>query len=75
VYDALGPAGKLVTGDARFVKGAGLSQGQDATDRLVYDTASGGLYYDADGSGTSASVLVATLQGAPSLLPTDIIVV
>ena len=34
----------------------------DASDRIVYDKASGALYYDADGTGRSAQVKIATLK-------------
>ena len=34
-----------------------------ANDRVVYDSASGNLYYDADGSGSGAAQLIATLSG------------
>jgi Ca2+-binding RTX toxin-like protein len=36
----------------------------DATDRLIYDRLSGNLYYDADGTGESDAVLIATLGSA-----------
>jgi uncharacterized delta-60 repeat protein len=42
---------------------------------LLYDTATGGLYYDADGSGPTAAELIATLSGAPALGASDIFVV
>jgi Ca2+-binding RTX toxin-like protein len=71
-FTALGSAGDFVAGDARFASGAGLTSGQDASDRLVYNTTTGQLFYDADGNGAGASQLVATLQGAPALVATDI---
>src|SRR5262249_48583314 len=74
-FTQLGAAGSFAPGDARFVSGAGLTSGQDASDRLVYNTSTGQLFYDADGNGAGASVLVATLQGAPALAATDIMVV
>ena len=42
---------------------------------MTYNTGSGQLYYDADGSGAGAAQLVATLQGAPGVAPTDIWVI
>jgi Ca2+-binding RTX toxin-like protein len=55
--------GKLGT-DA-FWSGAGVTSAHDATDRFVYDTTSGKLYYDADGIGGAAAVQIALL-GASS---------
>jgi len=45
----------------RFVAGPGLTAGQDAGDRIVYDTATGSLYYDPDGSGSGQAQLFAVL--------------
>jgi len=72
---ALGSAGAWSAGDARFNAGAGFTSGRDSTDRLVYDTSTGSLYYDADGSGTGASVLIATFAGIPALSASDITVI
>ena len=74
-FTALGADGSFVAGDGRFAAGAGFTSGRDASDRLVYDTTTGNLYYDADGSGTGAAQLVATLQGHPALAATDIAVI
>ena len=69
----LGTNGNFTPGDARFNAGAGFNSGQDASDRLVYNTSTGQLWYDADGSGSAAAQLVATLQGAPTLAAADLI--
>jgi Ca2+-binding RTX toxin-like protein len=45
------------------------------TDRLIYNTTTGALYYDADGTGGTNAVLVATLQGMPTLVAQDIAVI
>ena len=74
-FAGIGAPGDFTAGDTRFTAGAGFTSGRDATDRFVYDTSSGNLYYDADGSGAGASRLVASLQGAPALAATDIQVV
>jgi Ca2+-binding RTX toxin-like protein len=46
-----------------FVLGAAAA---DSDDRIIYDNASGGLYYDADGVGGSGQVQLATLVSHPS---------
>ena len=50
---------------AQFFSGAGATAGADASDRIVYNTTTGNLYYDVDGAGGSASVLFAKLTGVP----------
>ncbi len=42
---------------------------------LLYDTDDGKLYYDVDGSGFSARLLLATLDGHPLLTAADIVIV
>jgi len=44
---------------ASYWEGAGITKGHDADDRILYDTSSGKLYYDADGSGSTAAVQIA----------------
>ena len=58
---------------AAFRKGAGLTTAQDATDRIIYDTTTGALHYDADGVGGNASVRFALLGVAthPSITYQD----
>ena len=68
----LGANGNFAAGDARFVAGAGLSSGQDASDRVIYNTTTGQLFYDVDGNGAGAAQLIATLQGAPAMAATDL---
>ena len=59
IFSQAGPVGTLSS--SLFVAGAGLTTGQDADDRVVYNTTTGNLYYDADGSGAGASILFAQL--------------
>lgn len=58
-------AGQFVVGTAAL----------DADDRLIYDNASGTLWYDADGSGGGAAVAFAQLTAGSSLSVSDFIVV
>ena len=68
-FPALGSAGSFAAADARFWAAAGATQGHDADDRIVYDTATGRLFYDADGSGGGAAQLIVTLEGGAALSP------
>jgi Ca2+-binding RTX toxin-like protein len=72
---ALGATGNFVAGDGRFWAAAGATAGHDANDRVVYNTSTGSLYYDADGSGTGAAQLIATFAGNPAVAATDIVVI
>jgi Ca2+-binding RTX toxin-like protein len=75
VMTALGGDGNFSSGDARFAAGAGFTSGRDATDRVIYNTTTGSLYYDADGSGSGAAQLIATVLNAPAVAATDIVVI
>ena len=72
VFTGIGPDGALSA--AAFYIGAGATQAADASDRIVFDTATGNLYYDADGLGGTASILVAHLDGVSSLAAADVVV-
>ena len=70
-FSAFGP-----TIDAgEFVANSGGVAG-DANDFLLYDTDTGDLYYDADGNGVGARVLIANITVvAGTIDPTDILIV
>jgi Ca2+-binding RTX toxin-like protein len=49
---------------------------KDANDRIIYNSANGNLYYDADGSGGAfGNIKIASLTGTPGLTAADFIVV
>ena len=69
VYSALAdgalPASAFVNGSAAA----------DADDRIVYNQATGGLFYDADGSGAGAMVLFAVVAGGQPIAAADFTVI
>jgi Ca2+-binding RTX toxin-like protein len=69
IFTAIGPLGAL-NANAFFAGSAA----HDADDRIIYNSATGQLFYDADGNGTGAAVLFATLQGNPDLAANDFMV-
>ena len=57
-----------VLGAGAFVTGTAAG---DADDRIIYNSANGQVFFDADGSGSGAAVLFATLLGNPALAASD----
>jgi len=45
-----------------------MTTSQDASDRIIYDTTTGNIYYDADGTGAATAKLFATLTTHPGTL-------
>jgi Ca2+-binding RTX toxin-like protein len=70
VFRKLGKAGGLAS--QAFVKGP---EALDASDRVIYDPTNGGLYYDPDGTGAAAKVLVAALKKGLSMNAGDFLVI
>ena len=58
----------------QFWSGAGVTTAHDSSDRIIYNTSSGALYYDADGAGGVAAVQVAIIgtSSHPGLHASDI---
>jgi subtilisin family serine protease len=63
VFAALGSPGTLTA--AAFRAG---TEATDTDDRIIYHSASGALFYDADGLGGAAAVQFATLTGVPGVI-------
>jgi Ca2+-binding RTX toxin-like protein len=72
IFTALGANGALALG-AFFKSAAGVAQ--DASDRIIYDTDNGGLFYDADGTGRTAAIQFAQLGTNLALSASDFIVI
>ncbi|KFG70009.1 cadherin domain-containing protein [Microvirga sp. BSC39] len=51
------------------------TKAQDAEDRIIYDKRSGKLYYDEDGRGAKAQILIATLTNKATLKYSDLFVI
>jgi Ca2+-binding RTX toxin-like protein len=58
-----------------FLSASGATTALDASTKIVYDSANGNLYYDADGVGGIAAVHFVTLAGAPTLSAADVEVI
>jgi Ca2+-binding RTX toxin-like protein len=69
IFTAAGPNGTL-NPDAFHVGSAAA----DAEDRIVYNSSTGQLYYDADGSGAGAAMLFATVAAGTPLTNADFVV-
>lgn len=65
VFKGFGHTGILRADE--FYAAAGATNAHDASDRVIYNTTNGTVYYDADGLGGSAAIAIAQVQGAPVL--------
>jgi hemolysin type calcium-binding protein len=67
-----GLGGASVLAPAQLHVGAAA---HDATDRIIYDSATGALLYDTDGNGESAAIQLATLTAGLALTNADFFVI
>ncbi|ASF46924.1 beta strand repeat-containing protein [Methylovulum psychrotolerans] len=72
VFTALTGTGALTAAEFKII---GNGTVVDSTDHILYNTVSGGLFYDADGSGAGAAVLVALLGKGLAMTAADFMVV
>ncbi|MBD0414400.1 calcium-binding protein [Oryzicola mucosus] len=66
------PVGALAA--SAFAANAG-GQAADADDRLIYDTDTGKLFFDADGDGVRAAIHIGTFYNKPTLSHLDFVVI
>jgi len=71
VFTKLATAGALAAANFKVIGSAAL----DANDYILYDKASGYLYYDADGSGAGAAVKIALIGANLQLTSGDFLVI
>src|SRR5260221_547170 len=67
-FGAIGAPGRFSAGDARFFAGTAA---HDADDRIIFNSATGQIWYDADGNGSGAAQLIATLGAGRGGVATD----
>lgn len=72
VMAALGGTGALV---ANMFASNALGSAGSASEHILYSTANGSLYYDADGSGVGAAQKIATLTAGLALSAADFLVI
>jgi len=70
IFTGLGAVGRL--GSTAFYATAGATSGHLATDRVIFNTTTGDVYYDADGSASGSAVQIAVLDGHSALAYTDV---
>ncbi len=73
IFTALGQTSGTLAAATFFASATGLAH--DASDRIVYNTSTGILSYDADGNGAGAAVRFALLTGAPAITNADFLVI
>ncbi len=61
VFTKIATALGTTLGATEFWSGPGVVACHDSSDRIVYNTTTGNLYYDADGNGVGAAVVVALI--------------
>lgn len=70
IFKAIGASG--VMSQSKFKIGTNAT---DASDRIIYDSATGALYYDRDGNGGAAKVQFATLSTGLALDGADFLII
>ena len=75
-FDKLKSLGSLSSAEFLSLSVAGEKNATTKDNRLIYNTADGNLYYDADGSELAANpILIGTFTGTPSLSVSDFVII
>ncbi|WP_442579083.1 M10 family metallopeptidase C-terminal domain-containing protein [Mesorhizobium sp. ASY16-5R] len=72
IFTALTATGPLAA-SAFWASTAGVAH--DSNDRIIYDTDTGRLFYDANGSAAGGSIHFATLTGHPTITAADFLII
>ena len=78
VFKAFSAASSPDLAPGQFLAAAGATRALDTDDRIIYNTTTGALFYDADGLGGVAAVQFAILGGTtspPTLAATDFLII
>jgi len=86
IVDFVSGSDKIALDDAVFAQVGGLgalnanafhtgAAAHDLDDRIIYNSATGQLFYDADGNGAGTQILFATLDGNAMLAASDFVVI
>ena len=70
-----GFGGGLVAGESVSLVSGSDPTASDASGQFLFDTDDGRLFWDADGTGSDAALLIATLSNLPSLTASDFVVI
>lgn len=74
IFTEAGPARQALSADA-FVTSASGIPALDSSDRIIYDSSNGNLYYDPDGSGSADAIQFARLLNTAAISADDFMIV
>ncbi|MEZ0272234.1 MAG: matrixin family metalloprotease [Methylophilaceae bacterium] len=72
IFDAISFDTENILISDEFLSGMGVTEASDANQHILFNTSTGALYYDSDGSGGAVAIQFATLSGVTNLVASDI---